>query len=495
MSDERNRYLDMTLVEFGKCAWTVRNAVEGVQIFGGIGSGKTSGSGRLLALKYLAAGFGGLVLTVKPDEKDLWVKYCALAGRSEDLLIVEPGGANTFNFMAYESAGGETANIVEVLKTVIRARNAAEGGGEDSQFWETALDMLMFNVVDLCKLAYGEATVQRMYDIVQSIPQEKLAAHAPKEGAFFAAMAAAHGKADAAEEKWQGRQPTDRIEDLNDSGAYAATMLSEVPEARLFGIVEQFFEERYMTLAEKTRSIIDLSFTGILFRLLRDPVHALFCKGASTVTPEASRAGRIILINLPVKTHHKIGQDAQIMFKYIWQRAMERRTVTRDSLPVFLWADEAQHFLHEHDAEFQATARSSMIATVYLSQNLPNYYANMGGARTEYRVKSFLGTLATKIFHANADIETNRYASELIGEAFFKDVSTSQTVSGQMSATTSEHLIRRKLVPPEAFARLKTGGTRNGGRVGAYAHFQGNVLPNGDSHAEVTFDQFNQRTA
>jgi|GEM_PF-4259272 len=43
--------------------WTLRNAVEGVQIFGGIGSGKTSGSGRMLGLKYLSAGLGGLVLS------------------------------------------------------------------------------------------------------------------------------------------------------------------------------------------------------------------------------------------------------------------------------------------------------------------------------------------------------------------------------------------------------------------------------------------------
>ncbi|MFM7855499.1 MAG: hypothetical protein ACKO96_27135, partial [Flammeovirgaceae bacterium] len=84
-------------------SWTIRHAVEGVQIFGGIGSGKTSGSGRLLALKYLKAGFGGLVLTAKPDEKQLWEEYCRATGRYNDLVIIEPGGKNTFNFVEYES--------------------------------------------------------------------------------------------------------------------------------------------------------------------------------------------------------------------------------------------------------------------------------------------------------------------------------------------------------------------------------------------------------
>lgn len=119
--------LDKSLVEFsdqnGRLNWTIRDAVEGIQIFGGIGSGKTSGSGRLLALKFLANGFGGVVLTVKPDEVDMWREYCRTSNRSHDMIIVEPGGRHHFNFLEYESsgksAGRSTENIVQVLKTVI----------------------------------------------------------------------------------------------------------------------------------------------------------------------------------------------------------------------------------------------------------------------------------------------------------------------------------------------------------------------------------------
>ena len=67
--------------------WTVRDAVRGVQIFGGIGSGKTSGSGRALAMSFLRSGFGGIVLTGKVDETELWIEYAKQAGRSNDLLI------------------------------------------------------------------------------------------------------------------------------------------------------------------------------------------------------------------------------------------------------------------------------------------------------------------------------------------------------------------------------------------------------------------------
>jgi len=71
--DQLLSLLDTVLMDFSTEThtnyWTIRNAVEGVQIFGGIGSGKTSGSGRVIALRYLASGFGGLVLTAKHDAK------------------------------------------------------------------------------------------------------------------------------------------------------------------------------------------------------------------------------------------------------------------------------------------------------------------------------------------------------------------------------------------------------------------------------------------
>ena len=52
--------------------WTIRHAVEGTHIFGGPGSGKTSGSGATIARAFLNAGFGGLVMTAKADERELW---------------------------------------------------------------------------------------------------------------------------------------------------------------------------------------------------------------------------------------------------------------------------------------------------------------------------------------------------------------------------------------------------------------------------------------
>lgn len=489
--------IDLVSAQEQTC-WTARHAVEGVQIFGGIGSGKTSGSGRLLAQKYLINGFGGLVLTVKPDEKAAWQEYAQLTGREQDLLVLEPGGDQSFNFLQYESgqATGEkaiTENIVEVLKTVIRAGNEKDTGKSDDAFWETALDMLIFNVIDLCKLAYGHISVQDMYDIVQTIPKgtEELQAQYKQDPAkaFYKALQAARQNVNAQIDEWSKTLSLEDQERLSDDALFEVEMLNAIPDARLLKFIDQFFTDNFIVLSEKTRSIIDFSFSGFLFRLLREPVYSLFCRYPSTLTPENSLDGKIILINLPVKVYQKVGRDCQILFKYIWQRAMEKRDLKESDWPVFLWADEAQNFLHEHDADYQATARSSRIATVYISQNIPNYYACMGGQKAEYRVKSFLGTLSTKIFHANADIETNRYASELIGDVYFEDESDSVTVAQNFSQTKSRSLKLERLVRPEEFVRLKTGGPTNQYRVEGYLHRQGDRVMKGFNHVKMTFSQ------
>ncbi len=503
--------LDMPLLQFSQnnktVDWTVRNAVEGVQIFGGIGSGKSSGSGRFLALKYLQAGFGGLVLTVKQDEKELWEEYCRISGRIDDLLVVEPGQNNYFNFLDFEyqsAANGSamTDNVMQVLKTVIRASEEKSSGKSDDPFWETALDMLIYHVIDLCRLAYGNLSVDHMYYIVQSLPKNIETAKSvrsaiendfserikdEKLNPYERALRKAYQNIKLQIYEWESKQDREEMQELRDHNLYEDRVVEMIPDARLFNLVEEFFNESFASLGEKTRSIIDFSFSGFLFRLLRDPIYSIFCKNPSTFTPNDCLNGKIILINLPVKLYTKVGRDCQIMFKYIWQRAMEKRNVKNNPRPVFLWADEAQHFLHEHDSEYQATARSSRITTVYISQNLPNYYANMGGVKADHRVKSFLGTLATKIFHANADIETNNYASELIGDNSFE--TTIQTTNDSGQPIIKKEISTVRIAKPEKFIRLKTGGEQNGYNVNAYVHVQGSLLAESQNVNIKTFNQ------
>ena len=62
--------------------FTIADALTGVAVFGATGSGKTSGTGKHLALGYLgsAAEMGGIVLCAKKDEARQWQQWACEDG-------------------------------------------------------------------------------------------------------------------------------------------------------------------------------------------------------------------------------------------------------------------------------------------------------------------------------------------------------------------------------------------------------------------------------
>lgn len=499
MSQNKNWSLEQTLLQLpDKSHFTIGNAVEGVAVFGGIGSGKTSGSARMLALKYLQAGMGGLVLTVKTDEKEQWVNYCKEAGRFNDLIIIEPEGKHRFNFLEYETRVKErtySTNVVGILNTVIKASRNDDNGGNDDAFWRDALTLTISNAVDLCILAYDTVTVQDLYDIFMTSPKKEeekketdKVADKPVT-AFMKAFRMAQYKVNKEVEAWERMMPEGWIENMEKLGLADEARMKAVPVSRKLISVYSFFMEKYKSLADRTKAIIDFKFMGFLYRLLQEPVYSMFCDGVSTVTPDDSLNGKIILLDLPVKVYDQVGKDAQILFKYIWQRAMERRNVKENDRPVFLFTDEAQHLLVGNDTLFQTTCRSSLIASVYITQNISNYYAHMGGSGSEHHVQSFLGTLATKLFHANSHVETNRFASDLIGEHWVEDIGTSQSLIGDPNLSNSTSYKLQKHVRPEEFVSLSTGGKSCNFLTAAYMHRQGKTFNNEENYQRISFDQ------
>src|SRR5262249_35923257 len=136
--------------------WTAHDAYEGTIIFGGNGSGKTTGSGKDLALAFLRSQFGGLVLTVKVDEADSWRKCLHDAGRSADLVMVEAGKPATLNVLEYEASragagAGLTYELVRVLQTAMDG--GRERGQSDNPYWDDAVAQLLTNAIDLVLMA------------------------------------------------------------------------------------------------------------------------------------------------------------------------------------------------------------------------------------------------------------------------------------------------------------------------------------------------------
>lgn len=420
-------------------AWTARDAFEGLQIFGSTGSGKTSGSGHAIARAFLKHSFGGLVLTAKPDEPELWRAYWAAAGRDpEHLLIFEPGGRWRFNFLDYEmrrggAGAGLTENLANLFITVMETATGQRQGGSSDPYWSNALKQLLRNAIDLSALATGSVSLPDLARIVRDAPQTPEESRSPEwrnASRCFALL--------------------ERGNVRRQGGEFTQT------QARDFETTLDYWAGEFPRLSDKTRSIIVSSFTSLADAFLRGQLYDLFCSD-TTIVPDVTHGGCVIVLALPVKEFGDVGRFAQILFKHLWQQATERRRITGNSTPVFLWADESQFFVTSHDALFQTTARAARAATVYLTQNISNYYAVMGGEHAKASVDSFLGNLNTKIFHANGDPITNQWAADLIAKTW--QTKTSFT-SGDRSSTSISKSLEFQIDPIE-FTRLRKGGPQN----------------------------------
>src|SRR5881394_1144215 len=95
--------LSEPLIHWGKREpWTIGDACQGTQIFGSTGSGKSTGSVRALSLAMLRAGFGGLFLTAKGDDRATYEQYVKDAGCEDSLLVFSADNRLRFNFIDAE---------------------------------------------------------------------------------------------------------------------------------------------------------------------------------------------------------------------------------------------------------------------------------------------------------------------------------------------------------------------------------------------------------
>ena len=463
--------------------WTVRDAVAGTLVVGATGSGKSSGSGWCIARSLLASGFGGLVLTAKPDERAQWEAYAAAAGRRDDVVVFDASAVMRFNFLDHElqfggTGAGLTENIVSLFSEVleIAARGAGSGSGrEDESYWQRACEQLIRNMVDLLAMATGRVSVPDLYRAVVSAPTSLEMLRS---------------------EKWRSESFCYDLLQRADRASKTEQQASD------FQMVTDYLCLEFPALSEKTRSVIVSTFTSMVDRLNRGVLRQLFCVD-SNIGPEVIEDGKILIIDLPVLGYAEIGQFAQVLWKHAFQRSIERRVVGEHTRPVFLWADEAQYFVTSNDMKFATTCRGARVALVLLTQNVSNFEAALGGSeKGKAETASLFANLNTKIFHANGDPVTNQWASTLIGRTrqHFANSSASNSGKdwaaaalgmaelGQQSAGFSESY--EFDVQPTAFAELRTGGPDNDWCVDAIVFQNGKQFAaTGRNWTPVTFEQ------
>ncbi|MGB1248504.1 MAG: TraM recognition domain-containing protein, partial [Chitinophagales bacterium] len=332
--------------------------------------------------------------------------------------------------------------------------------------------------IDLLKLAEEKISIENMTKVVNSSPRDADFYYKASSGYFD-----------------NGRNEEEYKELIGKN--YCLKCLSKgvskelsASEKIVFDVVWNYWGRDFPYLAEKTRSIITESFLGLAEPFLTGVLREIFST-TTNITPEDTHEGYIIILDFPEKEYLELGVYAQSIFKLLWQQGTQRRDVTPPCRPIFLWIDEAQLFLSErHDMLFQSTARSSKACTVLISQNISNYYSVIGGSNPREQADSLLGNLSTKIFHANNDFVTNKWASDTIGQDL--RAMSGINVSGGGDANGTGFHTHETLMPqilPREFTTMKCGGVENDLEVETVITMAGKVWSNGKNHIKAIFRQ------
>ena len=465
--------LNYPLLAFSeKDIWRLSDGVTGLHIFGGNGGGKTSGPGRAIIKALMAAGYGGLVLTAKPDECALIKKYAAEVGCLDRVIVFSPSNPYRLNFLRYEqlrpgSGAGLTSNITRLLTTIQEATERGDDAASKEQgYFKRAQGQLINNAVEVAVLSGEQLSVELLHKIIMSAPTSP----EQVESVAWQLSSLLYRLLERAlnDDKLTPRQKSD----LQLAGTY---FLNEFPQ-----------------LPHETRGSIVSTFTTTVDMFLRGVIGELFSTGLNIV-PEITLEGAILVIDLSVKTYGPVGLAAQILWKYIWQQAIERRDVSANPRPQFLWIDEAHLFLNAHDVSFATTARSSLCCMCLLSQTRSNYFHALGGEeKGKALTTALMAVLQTKIFCSNSDPDTNEWASSVFAKSFqskFQSgINRNEKGGGGSNAGASESLEFN--VQPAEFLTLKKGGLQNGLLVEAFVFGGGCVFnASGQTFIKTAFRQ------
>jgi type IV secretory pathway TraG/TraD family ATPase VirD4 len=300
-------------------------------------------------------------------------------------------------------------------------------------------------------------------------------------------------------EEWRSRSPCFRY--LQESEKRPKT----ASQQRDFELVADYFLCELPALSDKTRSVILSTFTSMADVLNRGILRDLFTEGCN-IDPTATERGKIIVVNMPLKEYGQVGLYAAVLWKFAFEKSIERRDVAKSPRPVVLWQDEGQFFLLPSiDFLFTSTSRSSRVANVLLTQSISGVMATLaGGPAGKAEADAYLSNYGTKIFHANTDPASNEYAANLIGRCKQFVISANNNYGGndgwsnhgrqQSGRSSGISEIVEYEVQPREFSRLRTGGVANRGEVDAIVFKNGAAFKaTGRNWMKVTFRQDSRR--
>ena len=260
--------------------WTIGDSFEGVQAWGDSGSGKSSTTARVLAAAMLRAGYGGLVLTVKPEDALDWDRYLAENGRSRDGIFFGPQEDHCFNFLDYELRHGaglglRSQNATRILTELVAM--AQNDGMAGDAFWQKSARVLISNTLDLITAAGVTPSMLLAKEIIDSAP---LFPDQVKDAQWQA-------QSQCWELLGQARQRAGGKHDFEQAAKY---WLRDFP-----------------LLPDKTRQSIVATFTAsVAQHFCSESMHRMF-GGRTNVSPDDIFNGGIVVVNLPKLEYRRSG--------------------------------------------------------------------------------------------------------------------------------------------------------------------------------------------
>jgi hypothetical protein len=155
-----------------------RDLIEGgCLITGGLGSGKSSTSARNIALSFLNAGLGGLVLTVKSDETEHWIQYAKETGREKDLIIFNAASGLSFDPLAYIwQVGGRAAAQIETvveLFSILMSVGKVYQPSSGERYFEQAVEELLRAALVILSNAGEDISIIALHKVIASLPIDR----------------------------------------------------------------------------------------------------------------------------------------------------------------------------------------------------------------------------------------------------------------------------------------------------------------------------------
>jgi hypothetical protein len=445
--------LDTPLIKISsRDHWSLRDAFQSLHSWGGIGSGKTSGSGKAIAAALLRGGFGGLVLTAKYEEIQLWVDYARANGREKWLVFFDE--TKGFNFLDWELARNGVKGIGNVIESMMHilefVDNAMGTGGKSSEpFWDQASRLALNHIVPLVFSAWGKVTIADIVTFVVSVatkPDQYI------DPSFIAQSFAAQTMRKAVDD------PAVRLDD-----------------AEMKRLLDYWFNQ-HTKIPERTKGNIDVTLGAKLDRFRHGRLRDMFC-GKTTICPEMLFHGAIVIMCCPVLTFNDDAIIAQQLFKYCVQKAIESRNgldPRQQMRPVYIYADENQYFLNNYDDTFISTARSCKASVICLSQSIASYYSRAGKEKTD-AVDGFINKFNTQVFHLNSCNRTNSHASQSIG----KDLLWRTTQGRSVGSNTSKGMNQNA---SENRGTNSSSGSSYGGNSSGFNSNSGSNYGSGETH-------------